>query len=293
MVGTATARAGTAAEAGGGPLDAVDQHFLDAVAPMPASSAAHERSQTAEEVELLELFDAAASSRHLDLVARRLRAQDAAFYTIGSAGHEANAAIAAAMRPTDPALLHYRSGGFYLRRARQVAGHDGIRDVLHGLVAAADEPIAGGRHKVFGHADLAVIPQTSTIASHLPRAVGVAFAIERARKLGVPSPWPADAITVCSFGDASANHSTAVGAINTASHIAYQGLPVPLLLVCEDNGLGISVRTPAGWIRAAYEARPALRYLSADGTDLLDVLAVAQEAVAYVRARRRPVFLHL
>ena len=69
----------------------------------------------------------------------------------------------------------------------------GIRDVLLGLVAAADEPIAGGRHKVFGHADLAVIPQTSTIASHLPRAVGVAFAIERARKLGVPSAWPSDA----------------------------------------------------------------------------------------------------
>ena len=34
-------------------------------------------------------------------------------------------------------------------------------------------------HKVFGNADLAIIPQTSTIASHLPRAFGVAFAIER------------------------------------------------------------------------------------------------------------------
>jgi len=38
--------------------------------------------------------------------------------------------------------------------------------------AAADEPIAGGRHKVFGRHDLAIIPQTSTIASHLPRALG-------------------------------------------------------------------------------------------------------------------------
>ena len=58
-------------------------------------------------------------------------------------------------------------------------------DILLGVAAARDEPIAGGRHKVFGHPDLAVIPQTSTIASHLPRAVGVAFAIDRARKLGV------------------------------------------------------------------------------------------------------------
>ena len=60
---------------------------------------------------------------------------------------------------------------FYLARAAQV-GRDGVPDVMLGVTAASDEPIAGGRHKVFGHHDLAVIPQTSTIASHLPRAVG-------------------------------------------------------------------------------------------------------------------------
>src|SRR5690625_6907780 len=57
----------------------------------------------------LELFDAQLGSRHLDLIARQLRAEGAGFYTIGSAGHEGNAAVAAALRPTDPALLHYRS----------------------------------------------------------------------------------------------------------------------------------------------------------------------------------------
>ena len=283
MLGTATVH----------DTDPVDQHFRDAVAAMRVQTGSAERVDGAMADELLELFDAAAGSRHLDFVARVLRARDEAYYTIGSAGHEANGAVAAALRPTDPALLHYRSGAFYLRRASQVAGHDGIRDVLLGLVAAADEPIAGGRHKVFGHADLAVIPQTSTIASHLPRAVGVAFAIERSRKLGVPCPWPSDAVTVCSFGDASVNHSTAAGAINTAGHIAYQGLPLPLLLVCEDNGLGISTPTPMGWVRAAYAGRPGLRYLAADGTDVLEVLAVARDAVAYVRDRRRPAFLHL
>src|SRR5690606_31564599 len=113
--------------------------------------------------------------------ARWLRGRGLGFYTIGSAGHEGNAIVAAALRPTDPALLHYRSGGFYLARAQQVPGHDGVDDVLRGLLAAADEPIAGGRHKVFGHHELAVIPQTSTIASHLPRAVGVAHAIGRGR----------------------------------------------------------------------------------------------------------------
>lgn len=241
----------------------------------------------------LSLFDAQLGSRHLDLAARWLRARGRGYYTIGSSGHEGNAAVAAALRPTDPALLHYRSGAFFLERARQAPGRDALRDVLLGLVAAAEDPISGGRHKVFGSRALNVVPQTSTIASHLPRAVGVAFAIERAARLGVPSPWPRDAVAVCSFGDASANHSTAAGAINAAVHTAYQGLPMPLLLVCEDNGIGISVRTPPGWIRAAYGSRPGLAYLAADGLDLADAYAVARDAAERVRAARRPLFLYL
>ena len=131
--------------------------------------------------EALTLFEAQIASRHLDLAARWLRSFNEGYYTIGSSGHEGNAAVAGALRSTDPALLHYRSGAFYLVRAAQSGrdAADALRDVLRGLVASAREPIAGGRHKVFGHADLAVIPTTSTIASHLPRAVGVGFAISR------------------------------------------------------------------------------------------------------------------
>jgi 2-oxoisovalerate dehydrogenase E1 component len=254
----------------------------------------------------LELFDAQLASRHLDLAARLLRASGAGFYTIGSSGHEGNAGVAAALRLTDPALLHYRSGAFYLVRAAQAdPPRDGVTDVLLGLVAAADEPIAGGRHKVFGHRDLNVIPQTSTVASHLPRAVGLAFALGRAAKLGhggqagqadQPGPelhWPDDAIVVCSFGDASVNHSTAAGALNTAAYCAYQGLPMPLLLVCEDNGLGISVRTPPGWITAAHSGKSAIPYFHADGCDIAAVHDTALAAASWVRERREPAFLHL
>jgi 2-oxoisovalerate dehydrogenase E1 component len=242
----------------------------------------------------LQLFDAQLSSRHLDLAARWLRARGAGYYTIGSSGHEGNAGVAAVLRLTDPALLHYRSGAFYLVRAEQARPpRDGISDVLLGFVAASAEPIAGGRHKVFGHPELHVIPQTSTISSHLPRALGLAFAIERAAKLGVATPWPHDSLVVCSFGDASVNHSTAAGALNAADYIAYQGLPLPLLLVCEDNGLGISVRTPPGWVEAMLSERPRLKYFSADGSDLADVFDTAATAARWVRQRRMPAFLHL
>ncbi|MGB9377731.1 MAG: thiamine pyrophosphate-dependent enzyme [Mycobacteriales bacterium] len=240
-----------------------------------------------------EVFTAQLLARHLDLAARWMQEQGRGYYTIGSAGHEGNAAVAAALRSTDPALLHYRSAGFYVRRAMQVPGMDAARDVLLGVAAAADEPIAGGRHKVFGRRELSIIPTTSTIGSHLPRAVGMAFAMGRARKLLFPATWPTDAIAVASVGDASMNHSTVTGAINTATFISYQGLPVPLLLVCEDNAIGLSVPTPRRWIKAAYGDRPGLRYFAADGSDAAETYDTTREAAEWVRTKRTPALLHL
>jgi 2-oxoisovalerate dehydrogenase E1 component len=371
------------------------------------------------------LFDAQLASRHLDLAARWLRSFDSGFYTIGSAGHEGDAAVAAALRPDDPALLHYRSGAFYCARADQVPGSDPIRDVLRGLVASAREPIAGGRHKVLGHADLNIVPTTSTIASHLPRAVGLAFGLEWGRRAarrslvasvstsspatpsragssvsrpgqagssgssataaespgsgpggsapsgsgpggsapsgsgpggsapsgsgpggsapsgsgpggsaasstatsadrggsagsepggavrpgagpnggpgqaegsggsGGSRPWPADAIVVCSFGDASVNHASATAALNTAGWCDHTGLRLPVLFVCEDNGIGISVRSPNGWVAGTLRARPGLRYFATDGCDLAATYDAALDAANWVRRHRRPAVLHL
>ena len=276
-----------------GHMHPLDVHFRTRLSrPEPIEEPRFDQL-TGASLDLWALFEAQATSRHLDFAARTLQQQGRGFYTIGSAGHESNAMIALATRPTDPALLHYRSGGFYVARAGQLRGTTPVRDVLQGLLALADEPIAGGRHKVFGHPRLAIIPQTSTVASHLPRAVGLAVALHRAHRLDVECEWPSDAVVICSFGDASANHSTAAGAINTAIHTAYGGLPVPILFVCEDNGFGISVPTPAGWIESAYGSRPGLRYFAADGVDPLTAWPVISEAVDFVRGCRQPAFLHL
>ncbi|MEU6715243.1 thiamine pyrophosphate-dependent enzyme [Nonomuraea sp. NPDC046802] len=279
--------------------DTVETHFTQAVATLKAGPLREPGQPVREGVALTgeqcrQLFRRQLDSRLLDIAARWLREQDEGFYTIGSAGHEGNAAVAAALRPGDPALLHYRSGAFYLTRSEQAGRlpEQGIRDVLLGLTAAADEPIAGGRHKVFGHPQLAVIPQTSTIASHLPRAVGVAFAIERGRAVGARSAWPEDAIAVCSFGDATVNHASALSGFNTASYATFQGQSLPILFVCEDNGIGISVRTPKGWVEAAAR-RPGIEYFAADGCDLADAYDAAVRAVRHVRDNRAPAFLHL
>ncbi|MGQ4659432.1 thiamine pyrophosphate-dependent enzyme [Lysobacter sp. F6437] len=240
-----------------------------------------------------ELFESQLISRHLDLMARVLRVQNKVFYTIGSSGHEGNAMVARATRHTDPAFLHYRSGGFMAERFRKLPGMDPVMDSALSFAASSEDPISGGRHKVWGSKPLWVLPQTSTIASHLPKALGTAIAIETGRRIGYDLPIPDDSIAICSFGDASSNHATAQTAFNAAAWTAYQKLPAPVLFVCEDNGIGISVKTPNGWIERNFSQRPDLDYFYADGLDLASGYADVQRAVEHCRRTRRPTFLHL
>ena len=282
-----------------------DVNFSEFVAawdgPMDARPAPHEAILDGSALDargFRDLFESQLVSRHLDLMARVLRVQNKVFYTIGSSGHEGNAMVARATRHTDPAFLHYRSGGFMAERFRKLPGADGqardpVMDSALSFAASKDDPASGGRHKVWGSKPLWVLPQTSTIASHLPKALGTAIAIEAARRIGHALPIPDDSIAICSFGDASANHATAQTAFNAASWTAYQKLPAPVLYVCEDNGIGISVKTPTGWIAESFCKRPGLDYFFADGLDLAAGYADVLRAVEHCRRTRRPTFLHL
>lgn len=278
-------------------MEPVDEHFIDAVTASSAAAGSEpELAPASADLArswLRPLYDAQIQSRHLDFAARWLQKQGRGYYTIGSAGHEANAALGLLSEVTDPALLHYRSGGFYTARAAVAGTTDPVRDVLCGLSASTDDPISGGRHKVFGHPDLHVIPQTSTIASHGPRAVGLGFALGLARDVGRRTPWPEDAVVVCSFGDASMNHSTMLGALNTAGYLRHRSRPCPVLFVCEDNGIGISTPTPTGWPEAMLRTLPHVPYFAAEGTDPVGLLSTVADALETVRRGRSPAVLHL
>jgi 2-oxoisovalerate dehydrogenase E1 component len=243
---------------------------------------------------IVDLFYSQCVSRQMDRLSRRLQARGEGFYTIGSSGHENNAAVAEALRVDDMAFLHYRSNAFQIHRSRQLPGQTPCWDMLLSFAASADDPISGGRHKVIGSKPLNIPPQTSTIASHLPKAVGAAFSIGIAKMLKVErTALPRDSIVLASFGDASANHSTAQGAFNTAGWAAYQGTPMPLVFLCEDNGIGISTRTPRGWIEASFKDRAGIKYIRCSGLDMVDSYRGASEAGHHARTHRQPVFLHM
>ncbi len=240
------------------------------------------------------LYRAQCLSRALDRTSRAMQKAGQGFYTIGSSGHEGMAAVAHALRPDDIAFLHYRDAAFQIARAGQVPGQSITWDMLLSFACSSEDPISGGRHKVLGSKALMIPPQTSTIASHLPKAVGAAYGLGLARRRPPEHRMlPHDGIATASFGDASANHSTAQGAINTAGWTSVQSVPMPLLLVCEDNGIGISTQTPKGWIAASMQHRPGIKYFAANGLDIYDTARAATEAARYVRNHRKPAFLHL
>jgi 2-oxoisovalerate dehydrogenase E1 component len=250
------------------------------------------------------LFEDQVLSRALDVAARELKKTNRSFYTISSAGHENNAILGALLRLDDPCFLHYRSGGLMMARSRKLGGVTPTFDTLLSLCASSEDPITHGRHKVWGSKPLWVPPQTSTIASHLPKAVGLAYSIPRARRLGLnatasprsePSTAPSlssDSIVCCSFGDASANHATALAGLNSARYIRRRGSPLPILFLCEDNGIGISVETPARWIEEKWTVASHIEYFRAEGEidEMWDAIAAA---VDRCRTTRAPIFLHM
>ncbi|MBI4030266.1 MAG: MFS transporter [Proteobacteria bacterium] len=241
----------------------------------------------------VEIFESQVLSRLLDNHSRKLQARGEGFYTIGSSGHEGSAAISAAFRHTDMAFLHYRDAAFFIQRSKKLPGSTPLWDMLLSFTTSSEDPISGGRHKVLGSKDLFIPPQTSTIASHLPKAVGAAYSIGLNKRLGRTGVLPSDAVIICSFGDASLNHSTAQGAINTSAWTSYQNVPLPLVWVCEDNGIGISTPTPQGWVHASMARRPGIEYFYCNGLDIFDTHRAAREAERYVRTHRKPAFLHM
>ncbi len=244
----------------------------------------------------LDLFHSQCVSRHLDLIARVLKEEGKTFYTIGSSGHEGNAALGYIFRMDDTAFLHYRSGAFMAQRAKKCLEINYIYDQLLSLMAAREDPISGGRHKVFGSLALHVPPQTSTIASHLPKALGAALSIILSKRLKFSehfTNYKEDSVVLCSFGDASSNHSTAQGTFNAIAWIMRQGLKLPLVLICEDNGWGISVPTPFDWIEKAFSTKQSLHYIACDGRNLSDVYQAGLRAEAIARRKQEPVFLHM
>ncbi len=120
------------------------------------------------------------------------------------------------------------------------------------------------------------------VAGGIPIAVGAAQGLKLQRS---------DAIVACLFGDGAVNRGPFLEGLNWAALFS-----LPVLFVCEDNGVAAFTRADGVTAGAGATARAqaiGVPATTVDGNDVIAVDAAAAAAVAAVRRGDGPRFLHL
>ena len=175
--------------------------------------------------DLLAMYRTILTARLLDEAALRQNRMGRAPFVVPAEGHEAcQVGTAWAMRPgTDVWVPYYRDGALVL-----VAGMSPY-EVFLGIFAKADDPASGGRQMPshWGHKELGIISGSSPLATQIPHAAGIAYAIKYRQQ---------DAVVGCWFGDGATSEGDWHEGLNFAGIHR-----LPVIFVCENNQYAISV----------------------------------------------------
>ena len=252
---------------------------------MPCASSALKQAQPHL---VRQALTAAMATTHLHTQSRIASHGAYGYYTIGPCGEELMSVLGLALRPTDPAALHYRHLGALVARQLQrgVDFDDILLDRARGYTTSLHDPVTGGVHCSLGADPASDYLVTSTLASQGPQAVGRALAIEHMPQ----SKWPKDAISFVSCGDGSINNSEWLSAINAAEYMCHRRRACPVLFAVSDNGLAISLKG-YGWTDKWMDQRLGMPIFRADGRHLPSLLRASAEAVEHVRTQRVPATL--
>jgi 2-oxoisovalerate dehydrogenase E1 component alpha subunit len=229
---------------------------------------------------LLRTYRVALIARLVDERLWMLSRQGRSSFVLTARGHEiAQVASTAAMRlGHDSAWPYYRDMGVAL--AMGITPYE----IFLGAMGRADDPHTGGRqltmHLSSPERRLGSI--SSAIAAHVPHAVGGAYA-----------SWVrgTDSVALCWFGDGATSEGATHEAMNLASIHR-----LPVVFICENNGLAISVPVSLQMaVESVAERAAAYRMpgVGVDGTDALAVYQATSDAVARARRGEGPTLLEL
>jgi 2-oxoisovalerate dehydrogenase E1 component alpha subunit len=175
--------------------------------------------------DLLGMHRTMLAARLLDEAAFRQNRMGRAPFVVPVSGHE-GCQIGTAWpmrRGTDIWLPYYRDLGVVL-----VAGMT-PHEVFLGIFAKADDPSSGGRQMPahWGSRRLGIISGSSPIATQVPHAAGIAYAVKIRQEDAVVTSW---------FGEGATSEGDWHEGLNFAGiH------KLPLVFVCENNRYAISV----------------------------------------------------
>jgi 2-oxoisovalerate dehydrogenase E1 component alpha subunit len=175
--------------------------------------------------ELVRIHRSMLTARLIDEASLRLNRMGRAPFVVPVSGHE-GCQIATAWpmrRGTDIWLPYYRDLGVVL-----VAGMTPL-EIFLGLFAKADDPSSGGRQMPahWGYRRLGIISGSSPIATQIPHAAGIAYAIKLRGEDAVVTSW---------FGDGATSEGDWHEGLNFAGIHR-----LPVVFVCENNEYAISV----------------------------------------------------
>ncbi|MFA6173448.1 MAG: beta-ketoacyl-ACP synthase 3 [Kiritimatiellales bacterium] len=211
------------------------------------------------------------ASRKADAVQEDAAQRGEAFFYIPSSGHEAMAALAPHLTPTDWLHCHYRD------RALMLARGVTQKDLLLDLLGKTGSPTEGRNMPGFAcNRKLNMFGAPTGVGSNALQAVGVAQAIKDSRD-----------IVYCGIGDGGTQEGEFFEAV--AEAVRSQ---LPVLFVVQNNRYALSTlskgRTffslPDGDANEFY----GLPILRADGTDAVEAHRVFGDAVSKIRKTRGP-----
>ncbi len=228
--------------------------------------------------DLRSMYRTMVTARLVDEASFRLNRQGKAAFVVPVSGHEGcQVGTAWALeRGRDVWLPYYRDVAVVL-----VAGMTPY-DIFLGLFAKADDPSSGGRQMPshWGSRRLGIISHSSPIASQLPHASGIAYAMKFRGE---------DSVVGCWFGEGATSEGIWHEALNFAGiH------EVPAIFVCENNHYAISVAQAKQMAvenvadRAAGYGMPGI---VVDGNDVLACYAAMKDAVDRARSGEGPTLI--
>lgn len=234
-----------------------------------ANEAALRPSQRLSDETLLEMYRLMLLSRRLDERAWALHRQGRVQFHVSAMGHEA-AQVGAAFainRGVDYVVPYYRD------LAMAIALGCSALDFMLGLFARRDDPWSAGRQMPchFSDRDRHIISGSSTVATQVPQAAGLAFAIRYRQQAGLADPQDESQprLALTSLGEGSTNQGEWHEGMNWAG---VQRLP--LVCLVENNRYAISVPQTEQMAIPSVATRAAGYGAQGESVDGNDVLAV-------------------
>ena len=238
---------------------------------MEAKTEMRHRALGLSDAQALEMYWYILLSRRLDERMWILHRQHEVAFHISGIGHEGTQVGAAFALKKGYDFVH----PYYRDMALSLAIGMTPRDLMLALYGKQGEPSSGARQMPahYGNRALKIVSGSSPVATQIPQASGIAFAIRYKRT---------DEVVLTCFGEGSTSEGDFHEGLNWAG--IYK---LPVIFLCQNNQYAISVPTDKE-MPVKNVADRAVAYgmpgVIVDGNDPLEVYRVMKDAVA--RARR-------